>query len=79
MESLRLKPLTAFVIEDFNNDCATITIKNEDNAVIRELKHSALSTKLNKTEAINDHLRQMIKIGFNITKLETNMVGISLP
>jgi hypothetical protein len=79
MGTTYLKNLTAYVVEDTKNDCATITIKNDNEALVLEVTHRALSTKNDKTLAINEHLFQLITRGLNITKIETNMTGIQLP
>jgi hypothetical protein len=79
MGMVHLKPLTAYVVENIEQDCAFITLKNDQGAIVKELRHAALSTKLDKTLAINDHLKQMITAGLNITKLESDMPGINLP
>lgn len=73
---ITLKPLTAYVTRTGND--ATIDIKDENGAVALSVTHKELHTKIDPTEAINDHLFQMKSNGLNIVALETTMPGVEL-
>ena len=78
--NVTLKPLTAVVTRDTLADTASITIKNEQGAVVLgPLTHHALSTKEVWQDSINDHIAQLIGKDLNIVNLETTCEGIKLP
>lgn len=71
------KKLTAFVTLNEEKDCASIEIKNDQGTtVLGPLTHHALSTKIDPSVAINEHIMQLKSRGLNITAIRSNMPGI---
>ena len=75
-----LKPLTAFVTLDKENDCCSIVVRNEQGQLVMgPLVHRALSTKKVWYESVNDHLVQLKTNGLNIVSVDSNAPEIKLP